>query len=970
MGRILKKYIAIFLSLIFGFLVSINVQAGTYINIYYKDVNTLEISEGVFEIKSKLLTNLGIINVELIKIDLSNDDLKFQNVFNEESVGKKTSLKKLIETKENVVAAINGDFFEMSLTPSFELGMAINNGKIQKASGGEYYNYYSNSLATLLVDEDNNPFIGFIKPNITFSNGDEEVTVSYYNKEGDQEGIAVLTGEYFKDTKEMDKRHTASHKIIVSDNKIKKIIEPGESIEIDEDEYVVFIPETYECMKSFRKNDRVKLKIDLDSNIDIDEIKSAIGGAGIFLEDGKVVSNGYIVSGNNARSFVGYDREKENLFFGVVGGTTNINSGVTSNQLGEILLDYGIDTAMHLDGGGSSTLMTKSYYDEKVTQINDVRTQRAIINALVLTNESKIGKIAGFELKFDSNKTIVDVPISYEICAYDKNHKTVTKYNESDLNIDSDNNVTVDYKAKTITFHEIGRTNLEVSLGKYESSLYVDVYDDLVEIQILPDPIILEEDEEVDLNIIALTSERYKIPINHSSCEFVISPQDIAEVKDGKLVGLKEGAGTIGVMYDGLEAYSIISIGSKNEVIDNFKSCDMEELSYPDTANCNVSNSNGKLKINYEFEKSSVTQAAYAKYEDKLMLPKGASKLTLDVTGDNKKAMLKIKFVDSNNNEYTQTACDIINFKNKRKLEVNLPTSYSGNLYIERYYLALLKTDKRINSSVLLDNVTVIIPTNYSNITRPKSIVRKVVSNNENITGLINNDIVFLNNSAKNTMLSNYLDNEVSKIFNNVDGEKVIVARNTNRIAGIVAGDGLKVNELKNTLVVSMSTIKGSIFDKDPYQFEQLENILNKSDKENVIITLDGDLTKNNLIKDKTMLEYILNKYYNKRRVNFYVVMFDVNSPLDKMDSGIRYIRISNLLSNAYTKNVLIMRENEEEMLDYNLINYEELIKNVTYNDSTENDEEITQDDESKMQLENVEDEEEDKIKDASELKS
>ena len=56
--------------------------------------------------------------------------------------------------------------------------------------------------------------------------------------------------------------------------------------------------------------------------------------------------------------------------------------------------------------------------------------------------------------------------------------------------------------------------------------------------------------------------------------------------------------------------------------------------------------------------------------------------------------------------------------------------------------------------------------------------------------------------------------------------------------------------------------------------------------------------------------------------------MFAGDSPSDTTDNGIRYIRLSSKISNAYPTNIFIMRRNDEGKFDYNLINYEQLIKN------------------------------------------
>ena len=163
---------------------------------------------------------------------------------------------------------------------------------------------------------------------------------------------------------------------------------------------------------------------------------------------------------------------------------------------------------MHLDGGGSSTLMTKSSYDEKVTQKNDVKTQRAIINAFVVTNNSKSSKLQGIYLDLGSNKAIKGAATPFKLCAYDENHKPISAPS-STLKIEGDKEIEVDCNKKTIIFKEDGRTNLKVTCGKYSCELYVDIYTGLKEIQILPDPILIEVNDEVDLEHLVQVEDGY-----------------------------------------------------------------------------------------------------------------------------------------------------------------------------------------------------------------------------------------------------------------------------------------------------------------------------------------------------------------------------------------------------------------------------------------------------------------------------
>ncbi|MCQ2911794.1 MAG: phosphodiester glycosidase family protein [Clostridia bacterium] len=932
MGSLLKKYSSIFICFLLMMLIfASSCYAGTYINTYYKDDVSEEISKGVTHISGTRLTSKGLVKAEIIKVDLSNDKLKFENVFNKDSMGKKTTVNNLVKNKSNVVAAVNGDFFEMGLTPSFELGITMNDGKIEKLSSGEYYNCYSNSLAALLLDDDNNPYIDFVKGDIIFENDKDSVYVSYYNKAGDKEGTVILDGDYFTTSYSMDMRNPNTYKLIVEKNKrgdeITSIIEPGTTVDIKSNEYVVFIPANFNRVENFEVGDDVSLSINLNIG---SQIETAVGGAGVFLQNGQIVQNGYIISSSTARSFIGFDSSKKYLYFGTVGGLTSTNAGLTSNQLAEIVKEYGVSNAMHLDGGGSSTLVAKTSYNNQVKQVNDVRSQRAIINAFVVTNDSTSKKLAGVKLNLN-NKAILNSTVPFEVCGYDENHNEVTSISTSSLKITSDKETEIDYRKQTIKFLEKGRTNLKISCNGYSQEMYVDIYETLSEIQILPDPIIVNVKEEVDLNIVAFTGENYKIPIDPDSCDYIISPSSLAKIVDGKLVGVNSGVGTVTVNYEGLSASSILSVGTEIIDVENFNNMNMTNVSYPENVECEIENVNGMLKINYDFEKSDVTQAAYAEYNTALKLPSGSQKLILDLKGDNKRCMLKVRLIDDANNEYAITMCNDINSTSTKTYTAELPTGYTGNLYIDRYYVAILSTKKSISSSITIDNVKCEKNLNYSGVKAPSSITKTITSYDSSIDGFDDEDFIFFNNSSKGSLLANYIDNKVGSLFDYVKNEKLFVARNTDKVNGVIENAGLNKYIYEDTLVIAMSTIAGSAFDKDPYQYGQLENILNGSNVNNVIITLDGDLNSSALAKDKAMLDYILNKYYQTKRVNFYVIMYAGTTSSDIINNGIRYLRVPSTLSDAFAKSVLVIRRDKDDnsKLNYNFVTYQTVFKNI-----------------------------------------
>jgi hypothetical protein len=88
---------------------------------------------------------------------------------------------------------------------------------------------------------------------------------------------------------------------------------------------------------------------------------NAVSGRPRLLKDGQVPDDLDEDSGPNPRTAVGVDRTGKRMFWLVIDGRQpRYSEGVTFHELAELLKEFGAWDAVALDGGGSSTLVTRS----------------------------------------------------------------------------------------------------------------------------------------------------------------------------------------------------------------------------------------------------------------------------------------------------------------------------------------------------------------------------------------------------------------------------------------------------------------------------------------------------------------------------------------------------------------------------------------------------------------------------------
>jgi hypothetical protein len=112
--------------------------------------------------------------------------------------------------------------------------------------------------------------------------------------------------------------------------------------------------------------DEVTLYISKDNQVSFnhpkDDLYNAISGDRIILAGGEVVTNLPEDDIRQPRTAVGLDREGKTLLLLVADGRQPLYSeGVTLKELAAIMAGYGMDAALNLDGGGSSTMVAEGW---------------------------------------------------------------------------------------------------------------------------------------------------------------------------------------------------------------------------------------------------------------------------------------------------------------------------------------------------------------------------------------------------------------------------------------------------------------------------------------------------------------------------------------------------------------------------------------------------------------------------------
>ena len=99
---------------------------------YYEQKTAKTVTRGVTYEQNSRMTDVGIQNIHVLTVDLTESTLEFREVESTNGLGLKETVKKLL-TDNGALAGVNSDFFGLSGTHSAAFGPIVRNGDVVSA---------------------------------------------------------------------------------------------------------------------------------------------------------------------------------------------------------------------------------------------------------------------------------------------------------------------------------------------------------------------------------------------------------------------------------------------------------------------------------------------------------------------------------------------------------------------------------------------------------------------------------------------------------------------------------------------------------------------------------------------------------------------------------------------------------------------------------------------------------------------
>lgn len=922
----MKKIITFAISALIFFNVSL-----AYTKIYDMKSEEIPVASGVTYKNLKRLTTDGWLNINVLKIDLTDKYVKMDILTSGNGLYNLETVKNQA-TVNNAVAAVNADFFSWDggKTGGYPIGFTMKNSGI--TSSAYYKNEIADTMATFLLDSSNNPFYEYVKmEKIEISNDSGEVMqIAEINKISENYLTPVLFTNAFGRTSPGNSKLWDMVEFVVEDGVLKEIRDCKEGAIIPENGYVVCarMDNAYKIKCMFEVGDIVNL--DIETNIDTNRMMTAISGGGMLVESGKVnTSFTHDISGYQPRTAVGSSQDGKSLYLVTVDGR-GISKGATQVELAYLMAEIGCYNALNLDGGGSTAMVGRLAGTSDLTTLNVPTESRKVVSSLgVISTAPSSGDIKELIISSSNSKVFVNYDLELSVSAYDEYINPVSvaqsavKWKVNGVKGSVANGV---FKPTSS-----GNATLTATYKGVSKSIDIRVLGDIGEISTGSREITLAEGQTYTLPITVKDLEGYTAPYNATDLKFTVS-NDNCKVDENAVITANKYGSTLVTVLAGKTAKAFVKVnvtGEHEELLDDFEKLSADFRAYPtDEVEGSVKLSSKEhggeksLQLSYDFALTDVTRGAYAVFKEPVEISSDAIKLSF--WAYSKKAqssvLLKMQFEDANGEtKLVEVSKGLKANWNQYELALNnlaLPAK------LERIYVAQVAGDNGVDSSIYIDDLYVYLKgeAGSSEIVLPNNTKPIDLTNCEEELKKDGFRFIFYGNAENNGTLYDVIKkNKLNGIAQNIEFAILGNGSLDNLEEQIVVNGKYSFYEKDKLAVIKLANDGNGLLATYTEQWNWLVTKLNETKAKNLIVVMPKVVDESfKDAQEKILFKQVLQEYEerNGATVTFLVLgeesTFSMYEGTKTIFAGMR--KYDTVRGNVYNDKYVIFTVNGEKL--------------------------------------------------------
>ena len=645
-----------------------------------------------------------------------------------------------------VVGAINANFYNMSDGYPIYL-IAENNRIITPEVISDGSSYYVNQPYAFGVTKDGNGEIGRYNAEISIGYNGKTTPIDGFNvKRGTNEAI-VYTPQYHSSKTptnefgmefvvETDETITSTRFGKTYTGKVTKIRNNGDttSSTIPRNGFVLSFSGSAwgDQFRSIQVGEEVSVSFAVDNPWKDAQYMMTSGP--LLVMDGKknisMSTSSSRASEVTARSAIAVSKDKKTVHLVTVDGGNGSGKGMSLSQFADYLVSLGVDRAINLDGGGSTTMGIRKYGSNNVVLANSPSggSQRKVSAIIQAISTGTTGAAKNILVKRDSVSTMligstVNLTPSYVL----DEHYNPVSYKNTDFQVVSSNGL-VTVNGLSYTAKAAGSDKVSVKIGNAVQTFDVKVVSAPSSID-LSGTFTIEPNAKTTLKATPKMSDGSELLYSSNQIKWSVDSEygTISSygtfTSNGKIgkatVTATIGDQSVSKQIEVKETFTgdVFAIDSF-ESIDNKKSSSTLAKAEPTLISSQKFGKDGKssLQLTYDMTgNSSGTAAAYVNYSTPITLPSKPKKIGVWMYGNSGKTWVRGTVKDSNGTKHT------INFTENagqtwtgwKYIEANVDASISFPVSFESLYLVQPSVTLQSKGTVYFDKLQAVYNTSY-----------------------------------------------------------------------------------------------------------------------------------------------------------------------------------------------------------------------------------------------------------------
>lgn len=459
------------------------------------EITSIEnLSSGVYREHIQRFTSEGWLNINVVRMDLTDEYTEIKGIFNKEGLSNRTSISRMVE-QHGALAGINGDYFNYSPINS-TLGGLVNQGEMIISPVEISY-----ALPSFFLDMENIGGVGYLDRTINLLNTSQNTNliINTLNRLDDKLESTYILNKHWGSKSIGNKHFDDLVEVLVVNNIVTEIRQGQEAFTIPDNGYVILSRgPRKEDLLNYSKGDILFLSSDTKPSAS--QLKFAIGAGSIIVKNGELSLTDIHSNGIQPRSGIGINRDNTEIILVTVDGRNESFKGVSQAMFGAIMRDLGAYNAVNLDGGGSTTMATRKSYEEKAKVVNipSGGSQRQVVNGIGIFSNAPLGQLSQISLSLSNQNVFNNSRVGIEIKGYDKNFNPVpidhSRVSFSVEGVEGSFNNSIFYPSSP------GKASIQVSIGDIRETIDVRVLSSSKEI--------ITDISQIKLN----PSEKYSLP--------------------------------------------------------------------------------------------------------------------------------------------------------------------------------------------------------------------------------------------------------------------------------------------------------------------------------------------------------------------------------------------------------------------------------------------------------------------------